>query len=120
MRLKIMDYLNEWHDTGIDVDESVAIIEIEVVTGDHIAHITYSDGRTERIESCFDRLNDYADGNLVIFDREKGIDLVKEYLSIKETYDIFDIETSSDKRLENVGEWLPKTLSRMKDFLFGF
>jgi hypothetical protein len=106
-RIRIMDYANEWHDTGIDVEDDVVRISIEVITGDHVATFCFSNGLCETVDSCFDRLHDYHDGKVVIYDKDEGIDLLDQYDKIEETYDIFDLEGADDNRFYSTfHEWL--------------
>ncbi len=98
--LKVMNYKGIWQDTPVDVSDEglkkISRIEIEVISGDHIVNIEYWDGRDESYDSaelCGNhRIMDFNDGTVVIYDEMREINFVKEYLSTKGSYDVFELK----------------------------
>ena len=98
--LKVMTYDGVWMDTPVDVSDEglkkISRIEIEVISGDHVANIEYVDGRDEWYDSadlCQNyRHVDFYDGRVVIYNPSRNINLIKVYLSTKNPYDIFSID----------------------------
>lgn len=97
--LMVMSYDGVWMDTPVDVSDEglkkISRIEIEVISGDHIAKIEYVDGTDEWYDSAElcgnDRIVDFHDGRVVIYNPSRNINLVEAYLSIKDTYDVFSL-----------------------------
>ena len=89
--LKIMDYADRWVDTGVELNDDVTRISIMVITGDHIARVTFRDGTEEEFDSSDCRMRDCYDGSMAILDKARGIDKVGNYLQIEKSYDIFDL-----------------------------
>ena len=97
--LMVMFYDGTWYDTPVDVSDEglkkISRIEIEVISGDHIAKIEYTDGRDESYDSsmlCRNyREDDYYDGSKVIYNPLRGINLIDAYLSTIHSNDVFNL-----------------------------
>lgn len=84
-KLKLMNFNDERFDTEIDLDKlnEISKIEIEVITGDEVATITYKTGVVLTIDSavlanCL-RSEDFYDGNYILYSDEDGINRLEEF-----------------------------------------
>ena len=72
--LVIMDWDNKTTDTGVNLDnlDDILRIDIDVVTGDEIATVTYKDGRKEKYDSSNCRMRDFYDFGYCLYGPEEN------------------------------------------------
>lgn len=75
MLLKLLDYSGKAVEFDIGELSDIAVITIEVITGDEIAKVVYKDYTTEEFDSGTNRLADYYDESYEIYryDSEKNL-----------------------------------------------
>lgn len=88
--LEIMDWDNNKTTTDIDLDDlkQISRIEILVLTGDEIVTVHFKDGSEKTYDSSHSRLNDFYDGQIVIYDEAIGLDRLEEFQKRKTSYDL--------------------------------
>lgn len=88
--LILMDFEDNKVDTGVSLDPKnlnrINSIVIEVLTGDEIAYVRYSDGTSKKFDSCSTRRKDYKDGLYTLYDRRDGINLIPQFLKRENSY----------------------------------
>ena len=91
MILKLIDYKRDVTEHDIGDLKDIAVITIEVITGDEIANVVYKDYTTRRFASSHDRMNDYYDGKYEIYryDKEDCVINKKEFKNRKSSYDFW-------------------------------
>ena len=95
MKFKIYDYANRL--TEIDTgNKEIESILVEVITGDEIVTVTFTDGTMKTYDSSIDRNTDYFDGSYYVSksDLDKWINYVNvigiisygrmQYMEVKE------------------------------------
>ena len=94
--LRLMDFESRWYDTDIDVSDDslkqILAIKIEILSGDFVATIVYEDGEILTRDVCSInnnfRIEDFADGERLIYSRKHNINIIDEYHKIKKNYDL--------------------------------
>lgn len=89
MILKLMNYKGDFTEHDIGDLKDIAVITIEVITGDEIANVVYKDYTIRRFDSSHDRINDYYDGEYQIFryDEEDNLINKEEFKNRGSSYD---------------------------------
>ena len=72
--LVIMDYNNDRTDTHIDISsdglKKISVIYIDVVSGDEIATVVFTDGTTRRIDSSNSRCVGFEDDSYILYGKD--------------------------------------------------
>lgn len=88
--LELYDYDNHITETGINLyDPEIVRITIEVISGDEIAHVEYSNGAVSTFDSSDCRDFDFKDGEYILLDRKNGIDRIDEFLHREDSYTLY-------------------------------
>ena len=91
MILKLIDYKRDA--TGHDIGDlkDIAVITIEVISGDEIANVIYKDYTTRRFDSSHTRTKAYYDGEYQIYryDKEDCGIFKEEFKNRKTSYDFW-------------------------------
>ena len=86
--LKIMDYRGEETETQIDIDnlDDIYVISIEVVSGDEICTVFYTNGNIETYDSSCYRTMNFDDKKYEIYNKLKGINIIYKFIERKDSY----------------------------------
>jgi len=102
MTITLMDYADRkvTHDIG-DI-ENIGTIDIEVITGDEIAVVTYKDGTIKRFDSSDSRIYDFYDNEYEIYNAETGVNYLNsdEFLKRESSYDYDPYFEDEDEEVE--------------------
>ena len=86
--LKIMDYDNNVVDTGLELDlDKILRIDIEVLSGDEVATVTFTDGKKKTYDSSDCRIMDFYDGEYTIYSKSEGINIIDKWEKRESSYD---------------------------------
>lgn len=86
--LKIMDYNDQLVDTGLELNlDKISKIEIEVISGDEVATVAFTDGKEKTYDSSNERVENIYDGNYILYSKAMGINLLDKWEKRKSSYD---------------------------------
>lgn len=88
MLLKLLDYEGKTKEFEIGKMEDIAVIGIDVITGDEVAKVVYKDYTTGEFDSGTHRLADYFDDSYEIYRFDKKNNLINKpkFKERKESY----------------------------------
>jgi len=88
--LELYDYDNHITETGVNLyDPEIVRITIEIISGDEIAHVEYSNGAVSTFDSSDCRNFDFYDSKYTLFDRKNDIDRIDEFLHREDSYTLY-------------------------------
>lgn len=78
MTIKLLDW--QGCETLADVGDlkDIAVMRIDVVSGDEILTVIYTDYSTKKIDSSCDRIRNYADDDYEIYNIGTGVNLLTD------------------------------------------
>ena len=79
MILKLLDFKNRAKEFEIGELETIAKIDIEIISGDEIAHVVYKDYTTAHFDSCAGgRIIGYPDGDYELYNCTNQVDFLHD------------------------------------------
>ncbi len=76
MILKLMDYRGKIIEHDIGEKDSIARIDIEILSGDEVATVLYKDYSIANFDSSHTRITGYCDGGYALYDYRKENNLI--------------------------------------------
>ena len=89
--LYLYNYRNDITYTPINLDnlDDIEELTITVVSGDEILDILYTDGFSDQVDSCLDRMIDFFDGSYIIYSKRRGINILDKFMTREDSYTMF-------------------------------
>lgn len=93
MTLELMDYKGERKSFTIGNLDEIAVINVEVISGDEVATVVYKDYRIETLDTSY-RVQNHPDGVYELYDFRKELNLLtnERWINRKSTTWFYDEE----------------------------
>ena len=78
MKLKLFSYDKVPHEYEIGNLEDIISIDIDVITGDEVATIQYTNADSVILDTAADRFMDYFDDSYTVYNKNEGINFLND------------------------------------------